>query len=344
MLLFKDGIMDDDVFRQLEKFRLSNYEIKAYAYLLMNGPKKATEIIKETGIPQPRMYDILGKLEKRGLVIINSSIKKTYEAVMPVEAFRTEINGMEKYVNQLENYVKINRKKTQIKSPNVWFIENDVRTWSKLEETIQNSSSEVLLSLPSERIKSLLPCLRRAAKNRITICSVIDGKVEDSIVTELGEIGVVRTREVTPAEIVIVDRKNSFLNAKTINDSSDYSVFIQEDELVDVMDYYYFYMNWIPGKYRVDFSRYKSFSIKTSWLACEAIDNIFSYDRRIIGKIKGIMKNKEVVFQGEIKYTIREPGVKQAFLIQTEMGDLTVGGKNGKLEDVRMIEGIFTVV
>ena len=335
--------MDDEIFRQLEKFKLSNYEIKAYAYLLINGPLKATEIIKETGIPQPRMYDILGKLERRGLVLINSSIKKTYEAVMPVEAFKNEIIGMEKYINQLENYVKNNRKNKQAKSPNVWFIENDARTKSKLEEAIENATSEILLSLPDDRIRSLLPSLRKAARNKVTICSVVGNSINGGLLDSISDIGIVRTRDVTPAEIVIIDRKNSFLNAKSITETSDYSVFIQEDELVDVMDYYYFFMNWIPGWYVVDFNKYNTFKIRTSWLACEAIDNLFSNGKKIKAIIRGILRENETLIEGEIEHTERIPGVKQAFNISTKSETLSVGGKNGKLEDVRMIEGIFQV-
>lgn len=86
--------MDEEIFKDLQKFHLSNYEIKAYSFLLMNGPMRVTEIIRETGIPQPRMYDIIGKLQRKGLIMVNSSLKKTYEAVSPREAFESELNSL----------------------------------------------------------------------------------------------------------------------------------------------------------------------------------------------------------------------------------------------------------
>ena len=332
------NIMDYDLFNDLEKFHLSNYEIKAYSCLLMNGPMKATEIIKETGIPQPRMYDILGKLQKRGLILINSSLKKTYEAVMPADAFKEELINMEKYVNQLDTFIKINKKKIPAKSPNVWFIENDSRIETKLEESIEAAKTEIILSLPETRIRYLLPVMRKAYNNGVTICSVLGNNVGSSVIKLMSEIGVVRTRDVTPAEIVIVDRKLSFLNAKSITEGSDYSVFIQEDELVDIMGYYFYYMNWIPSKYETDFSQFRKLKISTSWLACEAIDNILEKRKRINATLKGIYSLKEVDMKGEIKSTVRIQGVKQSFILSTPDRDYTVGGKNGKLEDVRMIE------
>ena len=338
------NIMDDDLFRDLEKFHLSNYEIKAYSCLLMNGPMKATDIIKETGIPQPRMYDILGKLQKRGLILINSSLKKTYEAVMPVDAFKDEILNMEKYVNQLNTFIKINRKNMPMKSPNVWFIENDARIETKLEEAISEATTEIILSLPDLRIRYLLPVLRKARDKGVTICSVLGNGVEKETIKLMSEIGVVRTRDVTPAEIVIVDRKISFLNAKSITESSDYSVFIQEDELVDIMDYYFFYMNWVPSKYETEFYNNKKLKMSTSWLVCEAIDNILSNEGKIKATVKGIYRGREVEFKGEINKTVRIPGIKQSFILSTPELDYTVGGKNGKLEDIRMITADISIV
>ena len=335
--------MVEDLFKDLEKFHLSSYEIKAYSYLLMNGSSKATEIIKETGIPQPRIYDILGKLQRRGFVLINSSFKKSYEAVMPKEALRAELLSMEKYISQLNDFVTYNRKTVPLKSPNIWFIENEARIWEKLEEMIEESKTEIILSLPSERLLPILSSLRKAFKNDVTICAVLGSNVSPGIINTLSKIAVVRTREVTPAEIVIVDRRTAFLNAKSINDALDYSVFIQEDELVDIMAYYYFFMNWIPAKFEVDFVRYKRFRISTSWLACEAIDNIFESDKKIKSSIKGIYKDKEITIEGYVTSNIRVPGIKQAFIVETKDGEFSVGGKNGKLEDIRMIEAILEV-
>ncbi len=335
--------MDEDLFKELEKFHLSSYEIKAYSYLLMNGPAKATDIIRETGIPQPRIYDILGKLQKRGIVLVNSSLNKTYEAVMPKEAFKEDLLSMEKYISQLNEFVTYNKRKVAIKTPNIWFIGNDARIEKKLEESIEESKTEIIISLPGERILSVFPSLKKAFKNDVTICAVLGNDVGSEIINTLSKIAVVRTRDVTPAEIVIIDQRTAFLNAKSINDTSDYSIFIEEDELVDVMSYYYFYMNWLPAKFEIDFSRYRKFRISNSWLACEAIDNISGKGKKIRSEVKGFYKNKEITIEGNVTSNIRVPGIKQSFIVETKDGQLSVGGKNGKLEDIRMIRVIFEV-
>ena len=57
--------MEKDIFDDLSKLGLSNYEIKIYETLLLKGPMTSTEVVKDTNIPQPRIYDLFGSLEKK---------------------------------------------------------------------------------------------------------------------------------------------------------------------------------------------------------------------------------------------------------------------------------------
>ncbi len=310
----------------------------------MNGPMKATEIIKETGIPQPRIYDIIGKLEKRGLINIGSSLKRSYEAIMPSEAFKNELDSMEKYINQLDEFVKYNRKNVALKSPNVWFIENDIRIASKLEKYLENANIEILLSLPGWKIRKLLPTLRKVSGHDITICSVVSEDIGEGLINSLCEIGICKVRKVPPAEMVIIDRKISFLNAKSVSETSDYSIFIQEEELVDVMAYYFFYMNWLPSEYRMNFNKIKKIRVITSWLACEAIDEMKKNGMQLHGHVNGFFRGREIVVSGKIISSIRIQGIQQAFLIEEDGKKYSVGAKNGKLEDIKMEEVIIEVI
>ncbi|NOZ88332.1 MAG: hypothetical protein GXO15_00200, partial [Crenarchaeota archaeon] len=55
--------------RQLrELLGLSGYEARAYLALL-RGARRAREVAREAGIPPQRVYDVLGRLEQRGLAV-----------------------------------------------------------------------------------------------------------------------------------------------------------------------------------------------------------------------------------------------------------------------------------
>ncbi|WP_075056556.1 TrmB family transcriptional regulator [Thermogymnomonas acidicola] len=58
--------VEEDVFQVLQDFGLSPYEIRVYRALVLNGPQTAGEVLKSSGIPQPRVYDVLKKLSERG--------------------------------------------------------------------------------------------------------------------------------------------------------------------------------------------------------------------------------------------------------------------------------------
>lgn len=338
-------MVDDVIFDELERFHLSKYEIRAYSCLLLNGAMKPTEIIKETGIPQPRIYDILGKLQRRGLVMVSSKLNKSYEAVMPEEALKSDLDSMKKYLVELEDYVKKSKKNFPVRVPNMLFIQNSNAAEKKLENAIENAKSEVLFSLPSEKIMALISSLRKAHQNGVTLCFVLNNDLDRKVIAIISEIGILKTSEMTNAEMVIVDRKISFFNGRSVSLESNYSVFLQEDELMDIMSYYYFFMNWLPAKYIIDFNVYKhQFKTTTSWLACDAIDNIMEHGKRLRANVVGVMNEEIVSISGDVVSTTRIPGKIQAFSISNENKEISVGGRNGKLESVKMIDVTFSII
>ncbi|SIM80427.1 TrmB family transcriptional regulator [Cuniculiplasma divulgatum] len=333
--------LDSDTFRDLEKFQLSNYEIKAYSSLLLKGPMRASEIIKVTGIPQPRTYDVLGKLQRKGLIIMNSSINKTYEAIMPSAALRHNVEYMNEYIDRLDKYILENRSDFEIRAPNVWFIENSKSVMLKLELMISESNSEIILSMEYHKLAELLPALRRARKRGVTICSVMKESIDEKSLVTLSELGILRIRSIMPVEIVVVDRKIAFLNANSLSQTSDYSIFIQEEELVDVLDYYFFNMNWVSSRYYRDFDGMENVKISSSWLACELIDNAFSKGYKCKVEVEGFDASGPVSLNADVISVKRIQGLQYAFVIKTITGTYTVGGKNATLEDIKMVSGVF---
>ena len=69
--------MELDLIMQLSQFGFSKNEAKAYIYLLTQSPATGYEISQNSGVPRSAIYDILKKMELRGLVstIGNKPIK-----------------------------------------------------------------------------------------------------------------------------------------------------------------------------------------------------------------------------------------------------------------------------
>jgi sugar-specific transcriptional regulator TrmB len=73
---------------KLQKFELSDLEIKLYLTLLAYGTLTTVQAADHSGIPRPRAYDELASLERKGLVIRAATKPMKYSAISPKESFQ----------------------------------------------------------------------------------------------------------------------------------------------------------------------------------------------------------------------------------------------------------------
>jgi sugar-specific transcriptional regulator TrmB len=65
---------------ELEKFGLTEGESRVYLALLKIGKSTIGDIIKEAQVSNSKVYDILDRLNKKGLIgVVTENNKKTYE-------------------------------------------------------------------------------------------------------------------------------------------------------------------------------------------------------------------------------------------------------------------------
>lgn len=80
----------------LNKLKLSNYEINVYIALLNSKFLSARELIKKSGVPRGRIYNILLNLRTKGMVEIQDSRPKLYKSLAPNLALNNLISHIEK--------------------------------------------------------------------------------------------------------------------------------------------------------------------------------------------------------------------------------------------------------
>ncbi len=92
--------------QELRDFGLSDNEIKIYLSLLRRGAMSPTEISKETGFARPYVYDVLQRLQEKGVAAtIVKNQKRCYTAVPPhqlVELSKQRLEALEKVTKNLE--------------------------------------------------------------------------------------------------------------------------------------------------------------------------------------------------------------------------------------------------
>ena len=102
----------------LDKLGLSQYEKQAYLTLLQLGRAKSKKISKESKVSYGRIYEILEKLEERGLISSLPTTPRTFEAIDPKISFKLILKKKSEEIAELEKDVK------QIKIPTKKIIED----------------------------------------------------------------------------------------------------------------------------------------------------------------------------------------------------------------------------
>jgi sugar-specific transcriptional regulator TrmB len=327
----------DDIFGHLSKFNLSPYEIRVYKTLVLDGPLNATDVVKLSGIPQPRVYDTISNLEKKGMISTSSGIKKVYKANPPVEALSDKIKSLNSYLLELDNYVKENKRAVEIQKPNVWFLESRVRTLYSMEEMLEKSENEVIICTSYFRLRELFPLIKATSERGVCVCAVLFSDSPISFIDKLSKYAIVKRREGSPPEIIIRDRESSLINVSSMVENTNYSILVEESELIHIITYYFYYVLWEPAKYVSGFMRFKTLRFSTSWLACECIDEFLNMGIEILGDLNGYIGNEMISISGQILRTDRLSGIRHGFIIKGDERTYSVGGRNAKIEDIRMM-------
>jgi sugar-specific transcriptional regulator TrmB len=78
--------IDNEGIRALQLLGLTPYEAKAYLGLVKNGPLGGSELAFLSHVPRPKLYGVLRRLKRKGLVHLTPSIPETFTAVSPLTA------------------------------------------------------------------------------------------------------------------------------------------------------------------------------------------------------------------------------------------------------------------
>jgi sugar-specific transcriptional regulator TrmB len=153
------------VSRVKEYFNLNLYETRIWLSLLAKGIASAGEISSISGVPRPRVYDILESLEKKGFVMMKLGKPVKYMAIKPqvvLERVKSNI------INEAEDRV---RKISKI---------TETEEFKKIEKIYQGSliptNSENLFSYikGKSNISYQLKDMIKKASKKVIICENVD--------------------------------------------------------------------------------------------------------------------------------------------------------------------------
>ncbi len=324
----------DDIFNGLSKLGLTAYEIKIYETLVLAGKAMtSTEVVKLTGIPQPRIYDLFSTLVKKGFIEESIDKHKKYRAVPVLNIFKREKEWLESYSLNIQKYVE--NKKIYENAPtnflSLYDGEKDII--NKTLSMIESANKELIISISGDKYDVLNSSIESAYKRGVTVALLVFNK---SKINFDGDI-LLRNIEGKPTELIVSDRKCGLINIEVKSKNKKNSLYFEEDNFIHVISYYFNQSLWQNAKILKNFTAKKDYRFCDIWLTCDFIDFFLSNNFSITGEVRGYYHDDLRTIKGKIIKTERIPFVRNSFYIETKNKIYSVGGKTGNLEDIKML-------
>lgn len=170
--------MNPEIVTVLGQLGLTEYEAKILATLFELRETEAPEISRNAQVPKTRVYDVLDRLTKRGLIIEIFGRPKKYRVIEPGEALdelvsskKNEINGLEGRIAVLKQGMNANMESTDF-SEKVMKVKDKGDFWKILGQEISGAKNEVIAFTPTNETD---PAFHEAVK------AALDRKVKVKI-------------------------------------------------------------------------------------------------------------------------------------------------------------------
>jgi len=202
----------------LRDMGLTEYEIRAYLYLLSSGLSTASQLSENANIPYSKVYEILNSLERKGWIRSQENRPRLYYPKSPREALGETTLRIE---NKIKNWQKIILSELQPiyerrgirEKPDIWIFRSKLDAIAKLREMISNAEKEILIAAPKitfPLIRAISPMLKDINISKIKISIMISGNVSN-LSSDLRLLGEVRFKDEMFGGGVIVDEREAML-------------------------------------------------------------------------------------------------------------------------------------
>jgi HTH-type transcriptional regulator, sugar sensing transcriptional regulator len=141
----------------LQQFGFTQYESQVYQSLItVDQPLDATGIVKLSGVPRSKVYEVLHRLSEKGMILESTIEKKRLYTALPIES------TIEKLKTDFENNLEQLKKAPIKKAPSddrVWTLKDNQSIQSLLKELLQRAEHSVFLSGWADDLLQYLPIL-----------------------------------------------------------------------------------------------------------------------------------------------------------------------------------------
>jgi len=171
----------DTAASRLTNLGLSEYEARAYTGLLRGNPASAYEIAKNSGIPTSKIYEVIRKLESRGMIqtIRGEGHRRLFIPVPPQEFVRNYRTMVEEALRVVET--ELQGIGMAIDTSYIWHIRDYETLLMRARRMIETAERTIQLVLWPEEMDALGECIGNAEGRGVRMAIVHYGPTSSRV-------------------------------------------------------------------------------------------------------------------------------------------------------------------
>lgn len=157
----------------LQKFGYSQYESKVYEALVTHAePLDAATIVKYSGVPKAKIYEVIARLVEKGIVSDAVSGKKRTYIAIPMQIVIDKLTH--EFEQDIENLRKAGEKKVYA-DDQVWSLKTESSIQAYFRELIEKAKESIVLSMWVDEFMDIAPLLEEKEKQGIEVEVLVTG-------------------------------------------------------------------------------------------------------------------------------------------------------------------------
>lgn len=163
----------------LHKFGFSQYESKVYEALVSTmQPMDATMIVKHSGVPKAKIYEVISRMVEKGMVLESISEKKKLYTALPLPLV------IEKLTTEFQSDIKeleLQKVQKELIDDHVWSLKADSSIESQLKQSILEAERSIRFSAWEDDFCKYLSILEAKEEQGVTVEGVVIGEMESRL-------------------------------------------------------------------------------------------------------------------------------------------------------------------
>lgn len=340
---------------ELQEIGLTKYESSAYIAAVRLGSAKPTELADASAVPQARIYDVTDDLQERGLVEVQeTSDGKTVEAPPPevvLDQFRQRrIDSFTRRVSSISSSLADLHERERSSEEFVTMVTVEESALRHIRRAIDDAEWWLTIALPTTLYDDVAANVADAVDRGVSVRLLVDGDDErglqpcsDQVTPEFPDGTSVRHRP-TLDTFAFADRTYGIFNSQHPREESQPYVITQESNLVMLFQNYAEQV-WTGSEF-VQTGDGLPKRYLDPWRAIADLGDDLDGDRTLVAEVHGRKTHTRSpdIWSGRIvDYEMSGP-FREAFeavlpttaalTVDTDEGELTVGGWKATVEDV----------